>query len=216
MTLSDILVFIALSLFSRLLKQGQWRNSLTFIGSIFAVYWLQPAMPVRYLNFWLPTLTIFLAVSGWVITSAPQERLTKKNVLAFVCLLLLILSVGLTRYLNTESVIINGRPPNVIQIIFALVVFTCVTAVTVYYSRDGKRIALIAILIILMIFIIIKYLPLSVFVSSIVRRIMQQDTALASPDDLRWLGFSYLAFRLLHTLRDRQLGNCRASVCKNI
>ena len=33
-----------------------------------------------------------------------------------------------------------------------------------------------------------------------------QDTALAAIVDLRWLGFSYVAFRLLHTVRDRQLG----------
>ena len=30
--------------------------------------------------------------------------------------------------------------------------------------------------------------------------------ALARATDLRWLGFSYIAFRLLHTLRDRQTG----------
>ena len=28
----------------------------------------------------------------------------------------------------------------------------------------------------------------------------------ASASDLRWLGFSYIAFRLIHVLRDRQLG----------
>jgi D-alanyl-lipoteichoic acid acyltransferase DltB (MBOAT superfamily) len=33
---------------------------------------------------------------------------------------------------------------------------------------------------------------------------------LASPLDLRWLGFSYIAFRLLHTIRDRQSGRLPA------
>jgi alginate O-acetyltransferase complex protein AlgI len=33
-----------------------------------------------------------------------------------------------------------------------------------------------------------------------------QDVSLANPADLSWLGFSYLAFRLIHTLRDRQAG----------
>jgi len=37
-----------------------------------------------------------------------------------------------------------------------------------------------------------------------------QSTLLASPLDLRWLGFSYIAFRLLHTLRDRQSGRLAA------
>ena len=35
---------------------------------------------------------------------------------------------------------------------------------------------------------------------------MDQSTALAAAGDLRWLGFSYVAFRLIHTLRDRQNG----------
>jgi alginate O-acetyltransferase complex protein AlgI len=33
-----------------------------------------------------------------------------------------------------------------------------------------------------------------------------QSTALASSLDIRWLGFSYLAFRLIHVLRDRMTG----------
>ncbi len=37
-----------------------------------------------------------------------------------------------------------------------------------------------------------------------------QSVALASAMDVRWLGFSYIAFRLLHTLRDRQSGRLPA------
>ena len=33
-----------------------------------------------------------------------------------------------------------------------------------------------------------------------------QDLTIAAPLDLTWLGFSYIAFRLIHTLRDRQTG----------
>ena len=35
---------------------------------------------------------------------------------------------------------------------------------------------------------------------------MGQPTDLAAARELEWLGFSYVAFRLLHTLRDRQTG----------
>jgi alginate O-acetyltransferase complex protein AlgI len=37
-----------------------------------------------------------------------------------------------------------------------------------------------------------------------------QSAALASPLDIRWLGFSYIAFRLIHTIRDRQSGKLPA------
>ncbi len=38
------------------------------------------------------------------------------------------------------------------------------------------------------------------------RSLAGQSATLASPLDIRWLGFSYLAFRLLHVLRDRATG----------
>jgi alginate O-acetyltransferase complex protein AlgI len=38
------------------------------------------------------------------------------------------------------------------------------------------------------------------------RTMTGQDPAVASLVDLSWLGFSYVAFRLIHTLRDRQTG----------
>jgi D-alanyl-lipoteichoic acid acyltransferase DltB (MBOAT superfamily) len=38
------------------------------------------------------------------------------------------------------------------------------------------------------------------------RQATGQEISLASPIDLAWLGFSFVAFRLIHTLRDRQSG----------
>ncbi len=40
----------------------------------------------------------------------------------------------------------------------------------------------------------------------LVARLTGQDVTLAAPTDIVWLGFSYAAFRLIHTLRDRQTG----------
>jgi D-alanyl-lipoteichoic acid acyltransferase DltB (MBOAT superfamily) len=42
--------------------------------------------------------------------------------------------------------------------------------------------------------------------SMVLRSFNHQSTSLALAQDLRWLGFSYLAFRLLHTIRDRLSG----------
>jgi D-alanyl-lipoteichoic acid acyltransferase DltB (MBOAT superfamily) len=60
---------------------------------------------------------------------------------------------------------------------------------------------------VIIIFLILKSETLSTLLSGWLRRLQLQDYTLASPLDLRWLGFSYLAFRLLHVLRDHQLGN---------
>lgn len=202
MTLNSILIFTALGLFSRLFQRGRiwW----IFFASVLAVYWLQPATSVRYLDFWLPTATLVLAILGWVIISSPQERFTKTNIFTFALILLLILLVGFTRYLGNNGIVTPGRPPQMMQIIPALAIISGATLVMGYYN-PGRRITFIAIVVILGIFVILKYSPLTVIASSVLRGFMQQDTSLARADDFRWLGFSYLAFRLLHTFIDRQL-----------
>jgi alginate O-acetyltransferase complex protein AlgI len=55
-------------------------------------------------------------------------------------------------------------------------------------------------------FIVFKTEPLGRALSAALRSLGGQSPALALAADLRWLGFSYVAFRLLHVLRDRSLG----------
>ncbi len=55
-------------------------------------------------------------------------------------------------------------------------------------------------------FFLLKTPFLAEAVSTGLRAVAGQNTAGASSVDFRWLGFSYLAFRLIHTLRDRQSG----------
>src|SRR5512146_1935242 len=71
MTLQSILIFSAFAVLFRLLARPAWRGWLLFAASALAVYWLQPSTPVRYLDFWFPTLTLALAVLGWVLTHPP-------------------------------------------------------------------------------------------------------------------------------------------------
>lgn len=68
MTLTSILLFTAFAVLFRLLARPAWKVWALYVASILAVYWLQPATPVRYLDFWFPTLTLGLAVLGWVLT----------------------------------------------------------------------------------------------------------------------------------------------------
>jgi D-alanyl-lipoteichoic acid acyltransferase DltB (MBOAT superfamily) len=56
-------------------------------------------------------------------------------------------------------------------------------------------------------FIVFKTEALAAGASQLWRGLTGQDTTLAGMADLNWLGFSYVAFRLIHTLRDRQTGN---------
>ncbi len=58
--------------------------------------------------------------------------------------------------------------------------------------------------------IVLKLPPLATAASVGLRTLMEQGTTRAAAIDLRWLGFSYVAFRLIHTLRDRQNGRLPA------
>jgi alginate O-acetyltransferase complex protein AlgI len=59
---------------------------------------------------------------------------------------------------------------------------------------------------VVVLFVILKTAGLAEAVARILRDWQGQDTSLASASELQWLGFSYVAFRLIHTLRDRQTG----------
>jgi D-alanyl-lipoteichoic acid acyltransferase DltB (MBOAT superfamily) len=63
-----------------------------------------------------------------------------------------------------------------------------------------------AILLLITILIILKSPHLSLQSSIFLRTLANRSVENASFTDLRWLGFSYIAFRLIHVLRDKQTG----------
>ena len=68
MNLAHLLVFALLSLLLGRLASARWRTRLLLAASVLAIYWLQPALPIRHLDFWLPTATLALVVIVWAIT----------------------------------------------------------------------------------------------------------------------------------------------------
>ena len=66
------ILFVAALLYSALLP-ARWRNWALMVGSVIAIYWLQPLSLLRYADFVLPTVTVALAVGGWVITRKPDD-----------------------------------------------------------------------------------------------------------------------------------------------
>jgi D-alanyl-lipoteichoic acid acyltransferase DltB (MBOAT superfamily) len=76
------------------------------------------------------------------------------------------------------------------------------------FAGEGLKPSPTGIFVILIVglFIILKTEPLAAGVSAGLRSLAGQNPELAVGIDLRWLGFSYIAFRLIHVLRDRQMG----------
>ncbi len=213
-----LLIFALAAVVYSLLRSGAARRWVLFAGSVVALYWLQPPLPPRFAGFLLPTATLVLtAWVWWLVQQAPVEpagpdgappnRLTMADRRALLALLLLVLGLSLFRYVDAPYRLTAARPPPPPGLFGGLAMAGLVVAATGWLAARrrpgawyGAGIALLALL-----FVILKYEPLTTAVSSRWRLWTAQDPALAAPADLAWLGYSYVAFRLIHVLRERQL-----------
>ncbi|MDH5505961.1 MAG: hypothetical protein OEZ02_01935 [Anaerolineae bacterium] len=206
MTLNHILFFSAAALAAGLLSRPRWRANLLLLGSVLAIYWLQPSTPIRNLDFWLPTATLAVSVLVWAVTRPAETANSRQDLHTGIVLTLAVAGIGLARYLGPLCCLTPTRPPQAAQVLPVV----ALAAVLIwlagrFFSGRASALNLISAAL-LALFIILKTEPLAAAASAWLRSRTGQSTAFASPLDIRWLGFSYVAFRLLHTLRDRLNG----------
>lgn len=240
MTLFQIFIFAAFALLVALLRRGPGRMPLEtraamirwllLAGSVLAIYWMQPSMPVRHLDFWLPTATLGVTTLVWAATrekelehekrekgmehemrESSEEREKSKhseeNWWGAAVVAGIVLLVGLTRYLPGPAWNITPtRPPELWKIMAAVGMLGLAALSLAKASPSRRIIPYAATFVLLGIFIVLKSEPLARAAAAGLRALSGQSTRLASALDIRWLGFSYVAFRLIHTLRDRLAG----------
>ena len=206
MGLTQVLIFAAAAILLRLLARGVRRGWLLLVASALAIYWLQPGMPIRYLDFWLPTATLGLAALSWALVTPRDVCRQRENWLAGGLLVGVILVVAATRFLGPGSLFMANRPPQFGQAaVGAAFLFFLVLLAARYFPRSTGFLTA-GIVLILALFVVIKVPAFSQAAAGVLRSLSGQDAGRALPTDIRWLGFSYVAFRLMHTLRDRQTG----------
>ncbi len=147
-----------------------------------------------------------LTVLAWIVTH-PAPTLGGKTSLTLALIGLVVVTLSLTRNLDALAGILTAsRPPEIWRVALALAGVAALAAGLMYLAarRQWPSAALIALL--FGVLIVLKTEPLALAASTILRRTSGQSADLASALDIRWLGISYVAFRLIHTLRDRQLG----------
>ena len=215
MLLPQILLLAGLSLvigagLLRYARSNEPRAWIIFAASVVCLYWLQPSAPIRYLDFWLPTATLGLAALGWLLTSQPGARLNRTNVLAGLALGGLVLLAGLTRYLGGGvGGVLNIRPPAFSQVGLAVLLAALALSGLAFALRRARSPGWLlgaAVLLLIAVLVVLKTPEITRISASVLRGWMGQNPALATAFDIRWLGFSYVSFRLIHTLRDRQSG----------
>jgi D-alanyl-lipoteichoic acid acyltransferase DltB (MBOAT superfamily) len=206
MTLQQIIFFSLFSLLVGWLAPYRVRFWMLLIASILGVFILQSTLAIRWLDFWLPSLSIGLTLIVWALTRSTEDLDRRSNIVTLGIITIIILVLGITRYFGNACCLTASRPP---QIGIVLIIIACTIGIAlIFYIRNpSQRVtAALAIILILGLFTIIKSPELAQSASKTLRRTSGQDTSLASQLDIVWLGFSYLAFRLLHVLRDYQSG----------
>jgi len=206
MGLVHILIFLFLSILIGLLTRGKWRSWAILVVSILSLYWLQPAVPIRHLDFWIPTFSLGLTVLVWQMVVSKDEGRGRENRITYLIIAGLILALGLTRYLGKGTLLTPTRPPFLGSIAFALLLLMALSWLVTKLRKKGLSLVPLGASLILGCFVLLKSQPLAEAASRGLRILSGQSSDLASASELQWLGFSYIAFRLLHTLRNHALG----------
>ena len=174
--------------------------------SVLAVFWFQPAVPLRSFDFWIPSLSILLVVLVWFITSNVGAWKSRHNLIGLAIIAGVVTLVGLTRYIFPDPVLTTSTPPRLILVI-GFIFLAALAIIT--FTTLSRRLAItvsFAIILLLAILVILKSPYLSLQLSIFLRELTGRPTDTASALDFRWLGFSYISFRLIHVLRDKQTG----------
>ena len=207
MELAEIAVSVAAALLVGRFARGAWRTTLLLALSVLAVFWLQPASPLRSFDFWLPSLTLALVLLTWLVTSKPGAWRVRQNLYALLLILGIATCVCLTRYFLPGSILTATTPPPFIQyLVFALSLSAAILVFLWLSRRRQAQVMTVVIVLLIVLLIILKTPSLSQQASILFRALANRSTANALATDLRWLGFSYIAFRLIHVLRDKQTG----------
>ncbi len=206
MGVSQILIMLFASAMIGFLTRGKYRSWAILIGCVLSVYWLQPAVSIRNLDFWFPTLSLMLTALVWRMIVSKDMPRTRDDLITLLILLGLIFMIGLTRYLGKGTLLTPTRPPLLGNIAFALLILTAIFWLVSMLQGKGRSLIPLGAGMILMCFIVTKSQPLAEAVSRGLRSLSGQSPELASASELQWLGFSYIAFRLLHALRDHAAG----------
>ncbi|MBG0787128.1 MAG: hypothetical protein H0S79_18695, partial [Anaerolineaceae bacterium] len=209
MSLLNILILIAAALALRLLFPGKLRRWALLVSSIIAIYWLQPSLPIRQMDFWFPTATLGLVMAAWALTAEKEQFKIKHNWLAAVLTLGTVLLLGLLRFVSLKGILTASRPPQFLSVAVALAIIAVLTLVLARFIKPARPALTVGVLVILVLFVLLKNPTLAARTSAALRGLMSQDPTLALSTDLGWLGFSYVAFRLIHTLIDRMNGRLK-------
>ncbi len=206
MSILQIAVLAGLAIIVGRLSRGRQLGMLAI--SALAIFWLQPAEPFVSLEYWLPVATLGIAVLSWALTSTPEVRGWRQNWAAAAVLVTVAVVADLRRYSGIPNFFGSSTPA--VPLVLAMLAVTALeTIVLVRWQRAQATWQTVALIGIVLAFVLLKSPSLS---DAAIAFLARRGTAANGNGvtALSWLGFSYVAFRLMHTIRDRQAGRMPA------
>src|SRR5687768_6335377 len=128
------------------LRRGTLRTYLLLASSVLALYWFQPALPLRSFDFWLPSLCLALTILTWLITSPSSAWRSRENIVGLSIMAGLATLLDLSRYFLPDPVLTATTPPPFIPYVLFVVLVTLMLALLAFLSRHATWVLSLAII----------------------------------------------------------------------
>jgi alginate O-acetyltransferase complex protein AlgI len=200
MTLPQVLILAVIAPLFMWLVPARWRPWGLLAGSIGAVAWFLAEAGLTPLDFVLILATVGLVVAVWWAIRPPGKTTTDQDRFALLVMSGLLLTTG--------ALILAAGAEDVISLIAASIGLSGVLIISVPRalpadSLNMKRVGWGLIMLIVLLLVVIKVPALA----QVFGFALDWDaTTLSQAEPFIWLGFSYIAFRLIAVLRDAQAG----------
>lgn len=182
---------------------GKGRKLALLAVSALVLYWLQPRQEPVNLMFWLPTLTLIAAVLSWLITSMPDSRGWKENRAAAIVLLGVIVFVDLNRFFQFDW-FFPVETPRLQWIALVVLLVSGMAFVLARLEKVNRLVLTLVVVALIGLLALIKTPSAADWLFEAVATLRGKEAG--GQPVLAWLGFSYVSFRLLHTIFDRLAG----------
>lgn len=204
MRLNHILISIPLLIIFRIVFSKKYFKKILLITNILVLFLLQPSSSIRHFSFWIPIFTIHLLLLTWLVIKPKEVRKESSVVIDYLLIIFIIIFIYLlTPYLSKID-IVNYYPPRFLSVLLFFILAAIFLYILSYLPYKFGQYATIITL--LLIFVFLKQPKLSLWIAQSLRSISNQNPILAKSNDFLWLGYSYIAFRLIHLVLDEKSG----------
>jgi alginate O-acetyltransferase complex protein AlgI len=201
MNLLQIGILISICVLFRLIFNKNHIEWFALIVSLFVIFWFQPISTIRTYDYWIPLLSISLGIVSWFIVVNKDEKKKRENLFILIFIFSLVTLTSLLRFLPFIKLQKTYSIPKTIWVIAYLFFITLLIYIINTY-RQNKFLHWILTGLILCVFVLFKNERISFKFSYFLRIINNQSINLATSTEIIWVGYSYIAFRLIHTIID--------------